>query len=199
MNFGRITYAAQALHGRAAQRCGNQSILITTSPSEAYPCKGGRPNDYCYVYTTRAGNHHWERLLKLIGREDVANDERLATPELRAKNSAVVDAVVSEWTRQHDKRTVMKILGEAGVPAGAVFDTMELSQDPFLHQRKAMVTVNHPAVGEFVMPGNPIKMSESEVEVKPAPALGVDNEKIYGEMLGLTADDLARLRKEQII
>ena len=35
----------------------------TSAPSEAYPCKGGGPNDYCYIYTTRAGNHHWERLL----------------------------------------------------------------------------------------------------------------------------------------
>ncbi|MBI4537159.1 MAG: CoA transferase [candidate division NC10 bacterium] len=198
-NFGRIAFAAQALLGTPAPRTGNQSILTTTAPSEAYPCKGGGPNDYCYIYTTRAGNHHWDRLRKLMGREDLAKDDRLATPEMRAKNAEAVDAVVSEWTRQHDKRTVMKLAAEAGVPAGAVFDTMELTHDPHLRRRRTMVTIHHPEYGEFTMPGNPIKMSGSEVEVQPAPMLGVDNQRIYGEMLGLTPADLARLRQEGVI
>ena len=56
-------------------------MLGTSAPSEAYPCKGGGPNDYCFIYTSRAGNHQWERLLKIMGREDLLDDPRFATPQ----------------------------------------------------------------------------------------------------------------------
>ena len=68
-------------------RIGNQGVLGTNAPSEAYPCKGGGPNDYCYIYTTRAGNHQWERLLKVIGREDLLDDPRFATPQDRVDHA----------------------------------------------------------------------------------------------------------------
>ena len=88
INFGRIAYAAQALFNKPAPRAGNQSIIAGTSPSEVYPCKGGGSNDYCYVYTTRAGNHQWQTLLTVIGREDLKDDPRFATPQLRANSPA---------------------------------------------------------------------------------------------------------------
>jgi formyl-CoA transferase len=198
-NFGRIAYAAQATFKKPAPRTGNQSILTSTAPSEAYLCKGGGPNDYCYVYCTRAGNHHWERLLKLMGREDLTNDPRFATPDLRARNHADIDVVVSEWTIKHDKREIMRMVGEAGIPGGAVFDTMELTSDPEMLRRKTMLKFKAPNGEDFTMPGNPIKMSGSDVEPEVAPALGNGNAKVYGEMLGLSAEDIARLREEKVI
>ncbi len=198
-NFGRIAYAAQAQFKKPAPRTGNQSILTSTAPSEAYACKGGGPNDYCYIYATRAGNHHWDRLLKLMGREDLKTDERFATPEMRAKNYKDVDVVVGEWAVKYDKREIMKMIGEVGVPAGAVFDTMELTNDPEMLRRQTMVRFKAPNGEEFTMPGNPIKMSASHVEPQVAPPLGNANEKVYGEMLGLTADDIALLQKEKVI
>src|SRR5207302_160863 len=83
INYGRISYAAQALWGKAAPRMGNQSIMGTNSPSETYECKGGGPNDYCYIYTSRANPQHWERLLKIMGREDLIGDPRFDSPQER--------------------------------------------------------------------------------------------------------------------
>ena len=54
----------------------------------------------------------------------------MPTPRARYQNRDAIDEVISEWTRQHDKRSVMKMLGEAGIPAGAVFDTAEIAADP---------------------------------------------------------------------
>ena len=79
----RIAYGSQLLWGKPAPRNGNRSVLGTSAPSEAYPCKGGGPNDYCYIYTTRAGNHQWQRLLQVIGREDLLEDPRFATRKER--------------------------------------------------------------------------------------------------------------------
>lgn len=199
INFGRIAFAAQANSGKAAPRTGNQSILAGTSPSEVYPCKGGGPNDYCYVYTSRASNHHWERLLSVIGREDLLGDARYTTPQARQGRYREVDAVIAEWTRLHDKREVMRRFGEAGIPASAVFDTWELTHDPHLRARGTFVTVDHPERGSFTMPGFVVKMSASQVPMAPAPLLGADNAHVYRTLLNLPEDELDRLSAAGVI
>jgi formyl-CoA transferase len=199
INYGRISYAAQYLWGHAAPRMGNQSIMGTNSPSETYPCKGGGPNDYCYIYTSRANQAHWERILKMMGREDLIGDPRFDSPEERFKNRHVVDEMLSEWTIQYDKLEVMRRLGEQGIPAGAVMDTMELSNDPDLNRREIFVTVKHPVRGDFKMPGWPVKMSASKVPITASPLLGTDTEAVYGSLLGLSKDEIAALREEKAI
>ncbi|HEX2715345.1 MAG TPA: CoA transferase, partial [Candidatus Acidoferrales bacterium] len=117
INFCRIAYARQAVSGRAAERVGNGSALIASAPSATYPCKPGGPNDFLYIYTSRAGNRHWDRLIRAIGREDLLDNPRFATPQARQENEAEVDALLSAWTRRHTKHEAMEILGQAGVPA----------------------------------------------------------------------------------
>ena len=199
INFGRIAYGALGLWNRVPERNGNQSVLGTSAPSEVFPCKGGGPNDYCYIYTTRAGSHQWERLLNVMGREDLLDDPRYKTPQDRWDHRDEVDAIITEWTKSRDKRTVMETLGAAGVPAGAVFDIMELRDDPHLQKRGMMVTVKHPIRGDFTMPGWPVKMSESQVPVVTSPLLGEHNEDIYGELLGYTPEQVAELREAKVI
>ena len=193
VNFCRIAYARQLMTGRAAERVGNKSPLGYSAPSDIYPCSPGGPGDYCFIYTSRAGNHHWDRLLDVIGRRDLLDDPRFATPELRLANQEAVDEVITPWTSARSKQDVMETLGRAGVPAGAVFDTMDLSTDPHLRERGVFAEVDHPFRGRFVMPGWPVKMSRSEVEVVAAPLLGVSNEEVYSELLGLERADLERL------
>src|ERR1700746_2339193 len=199
INFSRIAFARQAASGKAAVRSGNRSALGTTAPSGLYKCKGGGLNDYCFIYTTRAGNRHWDRLLKAIGREELIGDERFNTPERRWATHDEVDRILNEFTQNRTKAEVMQILGDAGVPAGAVYDTMEITQDPAIQQREMIVTVDHPKRGKFTLPGWPVKMSESHVAVDRAPLLGEHNAEIYTEWLGLTARDLEDLKTQDII
>jgi formyl-CoA transferase len=199
INFGRIAYGAHALWGRVPPRNGNQSVLGTSAPSEVYPCKGDGPNDYCYIYTTRAGNHQWERLCRVIGHDALIDDPRFKQPQDRFKHREELDAIIAAWTSTRDKRDVMERLGSAGVPAGAVFDTDELLNDPFLRKRGMFVTIDHPVRGEFTMPGWPVKMSDSDVPVTAAPLLGQHNEQVYGGWFGYTSAEVRGLRDEQII
>ena len=199
VNFGRITYAAQFMLGKATPRNGNQSVLAASSPSGIYACANGGPNDYCFVYTSRQGNEHWERLLVAIGRQDLAHEQRFSSPESRYAHRVEIDKIITEWTQGHHKFEVMKILGTAGVPAAAVYDTEELSSDEHMRKRGMFVTLSHPTRGEYLVPGCPIRLSDSPVTVRPSPVVGADNEEVYGELLNLGPDDLQTMKKNMLI
>jgi formyl-CoA transferase len=199
INYCRISFARQLLTGGAAERWGNQSQLGMTAPCGIYPCRPSGPNDYVFVYTSRAGNHQWERLLEVIGRPDLKDDPRFGDPVSRAAHAAAVDELISAWTRRYEKREAMERLGHAGVPAGAIFDTLELTADEHLNRREAIVTVDHPTRGRIKMPGWPVKMERSHTRVDAAPLLGQHNREAYEELLGLGEGELARLGEEGVI
>ena len=137
-----------------------------------FPCKGGGLNDYVYVFTIRANPEHWRRLLGVIGREDLIGDPRFETPAARAERADEVNDMITDWTRRHTKHEAMEIIGAAGVPAGAVLDTMELTNDPTFEQRGIMQIDRPPASGPFKMVGWPVRFSGSPPPVKPSPLLG---------------------------
>lgn len=197
-NFLRMSYQAQALSGKAAGRKGNQSTIKATAPSEAYPCKGGGPNDYCFIYSTRAKDTQWQKLLVVMGREDVRDDPRFASPVLRYENRVAVDEIVSGWTRQYDKWEVMRLVQEGGMPAGAVLDTMELSNHPGMRKRGQFVTMTDPVQGPYEMVTCPIRMSGSHVPVLPAPMLGEHSKDIYAG-LGIDEKTFEAMREEKVI
>jgi crotonobetainyl-CoA:carnitine CoA-transferase CaiB-like acyl-CoA transferase len=168
-------------------------------PSALYPCKPGGPNDYVYVFTSRANPEHWTRLLKVIGREDLVGDPRYNTNQARSERAAEVDEIIAQWTRQHSKEDAMRIIGEAGVPAGAVFDTLELINDPSLAQRGIMQTIEHPTTGKVTMPAWPVRFDGAPARVKPSPQLGQHNADVLGQWLGIGAAEVDALRAEGIV
>ena len=85
------------------------------------------------------------------------------------------------------------------MPAGAVYDTLEITQDEALQEREMIVTVDHPQRGKFTLPGWPVKMSDSHVAVDRAPLLGEHNTEIYAEWLGLSPEELENLKGEGAI
>jgi formyl-CoA transferase len=196
INFNRIVFAGQLMAGKPVARTGNQSSLGAAAPSELYKCKPGGTNDWIMVYSTRAGNWHWQRLLKLMKREDLANDPRFATPRLRVQNAAVVDKLVGDWCAQYTKKEAMELMQDAGVPAGAVYDTAELMNDPHLRKRGMFAEVNHPTRGKFHIPGWPVKMSDSSVPVKAAPLLGQHTAELLSEWLGMGKQEIDEYIKE---
>ena len=198
INFCRVSYDPYLATGKVPRRNGALGPNANRAPSGIFPCKGGGENDWCYLHPTRAGNQSWERLMGAIGREDLIDDPRFATPEARFEHMDEVNAVVAEWTRTRDKREVMEIIGAAGVPAGAVFDAHDLAHDEFLRQRGMFVELEHPVRGKFPMPGWPVKMSNSAVPVERAPLLGEHSDEVLGELLGFSSDQLAELHEQGV-
>jgi formyl-CoA transferase len=194
LNFVRVPMMGTYVTHKPTPRTGNR--VGGGGPGDIYKCAPGGDNDYCYILCTSP--EMFESLWKVIGRPEVANEERFAGRN-RAKNVEPLTEMINEWTGRHTKFEVMRILGEAGVPCGAVLDSVELLNDPHLKERGMIVTIKHPDRGDFTMPGCPVRLEDSPVEVTAAPLLGQHNADVYGEMLGLGAGQLEDLKREGII
>jgi crotonobetainyl-CoA:carnitine CoA-transferase CaiB-like acyl-CoA transferase len=200
IHYMRVPFSRTQQSGQPQLRGGSdRSQPGGLVPSALYPCKPGGPNDYVYVFTSRANPEHWTRLLKVIGREDLVGDPRYDTNQARSARAAEVDEIIAQWTRQHSKEEAMKTIGAAGVPAGAVFDTLELMNDPSLAERGIMQTIEHPTTGKVTMPAWPVRFDGAPPKVKPSPMLGQHNAEILGQWLGIGAGEVEALRTEGII
>ena len=200
LQYTRGGFASTTTSGKAARRAGSGSVLSRNPPMGLYPTKGGGPNDYVYVYTSRANPEHWRRLLAVIGREELVGDPRYGTAEGRIEHEAEVNAMVAAWTIKHDKHEAMRIIGGAGIPAGAVLDTLELLNEPSFEQRGVMQTVQHPVVGPYNMTSWPARFSGRPPTLRPAPLLGQNNADDAGRPgSATTGDDIGTLKTDGII
>ena len=181
LHYIRVAFANTAISGKAAIRNGDKSISPPNPPCGIYPCKEGGPNDYVYIFTSRANPEHWKRLLQVIGREDLIGDPKFDTFQARAEREA------------------MKLIGGAGIPAGALLDTLELQNDADFERRGIMQTMEHPAAGPFKMPTWPVRHDGKPLQIKPAPLLGQHNAEVLNDWLGMSDGDVEGLRKEGAI
>jgi formyl-CoA transferase len=195
VNLSRVAMMGHYLGDIPAQRRGNRVTAL--APTDLYPCAPGGPNDYAFLITTT--QEMWESLLKAIGRADIITDPRFADQRNRNKHFDELFAAIAAWTRQRSKFEVMRVLGEAGVPCGAVLDSGDVLANEHLKARGMITSIEHPIRGTFTMPGCAVQLSESPVEVHPAPLLGQHNTEVYGTLLGMTATDLAGLKDEGVL
>src|SRR5947208_474888 len=199
LQYTRSAFVQHARSGEPAMRNGAKPLAGGMAPAGIHPCKPGGPNDYVYVFTSHANPEHWRRLLKVIGREDLSGDARYDTQDARSQRAAEVDELIATWTREHTKEEAMKIIGGAGGPAGAVFDTIELMNDPSLEARGIMQTIEHPTTGKVKMPAWPVRFDGTPPKVKPSPLLGQHSAEVLGGWLGMGAQEVEALKQEGII
>jgi len=110
-----------------------------------------------------------------------------------------IDAMIAHWTRQHSKHEAMRLLGAAGIPAGAVLDTKELENDPVFERRGILQVMQHPAVGPMKIPAWPVRHNGAPPGVAPAPLLGQHTAEVLADWLGIPADEVAGLRKAGVL
>jgi formyl-CoA transferase len=165
-------------------------FLVTTAPSDIYPCPPFGPSDYVHIHC--GSDRQWERLAKLMGREDMLADERFATMASRGEHKAEVDEAVRAWTATVDKLAAMRAIGAAGVPAGALRSTTEVLNDEDMRARGVFVTVDDPGRGRVTIPGYPVKMSRSPARVVAPPQPGQHTAEVIADWLGEDAAAVER-------
>jgi crotonobetainyl-CoA:carnitine CoA-transferase CaiB-like acyl-CoA transferase len=199
LHYIRLAFATQARKGGPIKRVGDQSVSGGNPPCGIVPCKGGGPNDYVYVYTSRTNPEHWKRLLGVLGREDLLSDPRFATPQTRAEHEAEIIELVTTWSKKHDKHTAMRLLGSAGIPAGAVLDTKELYEDKTFYERGIMQEMTHPSIKDYAIPAWPVRHNGKPPAVKASPLLAEHSAEVLQSWLGLVARAIEGLAADKII
>src|SRR3954447_21225773 len=198
LHYMRTNVSTPARSGKAVERDGTHSGGGSNAPSGLYPCAPGGPNDYVWIMTSRANPEHWSRLCKVMGREDLIEDPRFATTAARVKNETEVDSMIAAWTKQRTKYEAMKQVGGAGIPAGAVLDTMELLNEPTFETRGIMQVMPH-KTHPVKMPSWPVRINGKPPTVKSSPGLGEHTSEVLKSWLGMDSDQIGTLKTNKIV
>ncbi|MGD9603434.1 MAG: CaiB/BaiF CoA transferase family protein [Gammaproteobacteria bacterium] len=139
----------------------------------------------------------WPNLCKAMDRPDLEHDPRFAEPGPRAKNQDELNPQIEAWLATFDTDdAALARLEEFRVPCAPVISPYDAPQYPYFEGRGTLRTVKDPVLGDFVIPGFPLRFSEQpELPVLTAPFLGQHNRRVLGEVLGYPdarIDDLAR-------
>ena len=177
-------------------RSGNSHSRL--APFGVYRCLDG------YIAIAAPTDEWFLRLAAAIGRSDIINDARFSSRSARAKYSADLDGVIEAWTSEQTTADALQVLfGQASVPAAPVRSVNEVLSDESLHLSGAVSDLCHPDLpihAPITGSGLPWNFSVSSVGLhRPAPRLGADNDAVYRDLLGLSPDDLAELRRRRVI
>ncbi|MEK7778211.1 MAG: CoA transferase [Chloroflexota bacterium] len=182
------------LNGRVPQAKGNDHP--TAAPHGYYPCLG----EDRWLAISVATDAQWQALCGVM--EDVSrlvSDPRFCDAMARHQHTHDLDGLLSAWTRQHDAFALESRLQAAGVPAGVALTSRDVYANPHLQARGAFISPPHREVGPYPMVGLPWKLSDVTPVVGPSPLLGQDNQYVYGQLLGLSKEEIERLEKEGVI
>ncbi len=164
---------------------------------DLYPTRPFGTNDYVYIMVVT--ERMWQDLCAAIGHPEWRDDPRFETARKRLENAEPLRAALTEFAAQHDKHSAMRILAEAGVPASAVFDSLDLFNDPHLEERGFITSFEHPELGTLRLLGSPFRMSESQVEIEAAPRLGEHTDAVLEAELELSSTEIAALRARGVV
>ena len=181
------------VNGRIAARTGGRSAIA--APHGVYRCQGD--DRWCVIAVCT--EDEWVALCRVMGHPAWAEEARFHTMESRLQHVDALDALLHAWTMQRAPEHVMHLLQSAGVAAGVVQNAADLlAHDPQLRHRGHYHLLHHPVTGPTFYMGSPFCLSATPAALRPAPCLGQHNAYVYGELLGMSAADMARYTAEGI-
>ena len=170
------------------------STLTGIVPTNTYPCADGR-----YVIVGGNGDSIFKRLMRAAGRDDLADDPRLADNAGRVAHRSEVDDAIARWTRTLEAGRVLAILDDAGVPAGPIYNVTDMMEDPQYNARDLFETVEIEG-GSLKIPAITPKLGRTPgATLWPGPDLGAHNREVYTGILGIDEEALRSLESAGIV
>lgn len=171
------------------------AILPNVAPSNVYPTRDGQ-----LVLIAANQDTVFTRLAEAMGQSELAKAAKYATHTARGENQDELDELVGRWTATLTRDEVLAAMEKFGVPAGLIYRTPEMLEDPHFKARQAIVATQHPDFGELRMQNVAPKLSETPGGVRaPAPAMGQHNEEVYLGLLGMQRDRYDGLAARKVI
>lgn len=178
--------------GEIPGRLGTRHPSIT--PFQAFDTADGQ------VVLAIGNDQLWERFCHVVGGDGFCDDPRFRTNDLRSCNHAELEPLVAAIVRRHSTAWWLENMEREGIPCGPINTVADLATDPQLLAREMIQTVTDPEAGPMRMAGVPIKLSHTPGAIAgPAPRLGQHTEEVLQDLLGLSAEDVARLREEGVV
>lgn len=178
--------------GKIPQRTGNR--YLAAYPYDSFTAKDG---DYVIACGTNA---HFKYLSEVMGKTELAEDEKYLTIQDRKDNGDELKAIINEWSSDKEVEDIVDLLLKAKIPAAPIFNLKQVYEDPHINQAREMfVEVEHPVAGNITITGNAIKMSETPSKIRvTAPSLGEHNDEIFGSF-GIDKNILKEYKEKNII
>ena len=171
---------------------GNRDDVM--APHGVYRCQG----EDQWVALAVSSEEEWKAFCQIAGHPEW--EKEFGDALLRWQSQDELDRRVTQWTQKHTPDEVAQQLRRVGIAATPCLNAAGLLQDPHLKERGAFVEIDHPEVGKRLYLGLPWKLSQvPSPSYRPAPLLGQDNEYVFGEVLGLSASEIARLQEQKVI
>ena len=174
----------------------NRSQSPAMAPHGIYPARG----EDCWVAIACRHEHDWQALSRAIGTPR-AEDARFARLTDRLANEDALDQMLGAWTRERDPFDVELLLQAAGIPASAVRRPEErIDGDPSTDTWGLWPTAEHDVIGRVRVDGLGVHLSEDDWEIsRGAPLLGQHNKCVFGDLLGLSSEELDSLHEAGVI
>jgi len=178
---------------RVRRPMGNHDDVM--APHNVYPCQG----EDNWVSIAVATDDEWKAFCEAIGNPEWCKQEMFSDRLGRWNNQDELDKLIAEWTINYSPYEVMETMQKAGVAAGPSLEQKTLLEDPHIRERGFFVEIDHPEAGKRPEAGMPFKLSRSSFNYYPAPLLGEHNDYVFGELLGISKDEIVKLIEEGVI
>ena len=177
--------------GHVRERSG--ASLPGIVPSNTYPCADGK-----YVVIGANADSIFKRMMRAIGRADLADDPGLATNDGRVKRTRELDEAIAAWTSAHALDEVLRVLEAAEVPSGRIYSIADIAADMH-YQARGMIERHRLGDRELLLPGIVPKLSETPGETRwIGPRLGEHTDAVLREH-GYDDASIARLRASRAV
>ena len=182
------------LNDRVPKAIGNRDTAM--APHGCYRCKG----EDRWVVIAVASDEQWKAFCGAIGNPAWATERQFSDALSRFRYQDELDERIEEWTIEQDPYDVMSILQGAGVAAGPVAKQSDMFSDPHLEERGFFEEIDHREAGTQRVPGIGFRFSRTPLTYRmPAMCLGEHNDYVYGELLGMSREEIAQLEEEKYI
>jgi crotonobetainyl-CoA:carnitine CoA-transferase CaiB-like acyl-CoA transferase len=176
-----------SMNGNIRRTIGNRDPTIVQG---CYPTMG----DDEWITISIATDDHWQDLCNLMGKPELATDERFADSVSRYKHHDEVDEIIKAWTSENDNMWLFYHLQKAKVPSGPVMHEDMAYRCPHLWERRFFLPQTQEDLGMHLYPGTVFKASKMSLSSRRGPVrLGEDNEYVYKDVLKLSDEEYADL------
>ena len=145
--------------------------------------------------------HQWKLFCEAIDRNDLLSDDRFSTAALRRDNNSALKDIFEDWLAGFSNRDdAIHALDKFRIPCAPVLSLNQAMEHPHLRERGTVRRVHDAVLGDFDIPGMPVKFSEWDINGNLlAASLGQHNAEVLKELLDLSDDEIRQLYEEKVL